>query len=153
MHILISALSRFTQPTGICRHAANLARCLSDQPEITRITLLVGKWQEQYFHSAFGFNSSKIEVVPIAIANNSMSRNRWFAFGLPECAKHYKPHIVHLGFPVPFFRSRFACPVVVTVHDLYPYDLPESLGRFNSFCKRLFIWQCSPGVRCRVLCL
>lgn len=28
MHILIAALHRPTDPTGVCRFAANLARCL-----------------------------------------------------------------------------------------------------------------------------
>lgn len=151
MRILISALSRFTQPTGICRHAANLARCLADVPEIAHVTLLVGKWQEDYFRSAFDISSPKIEIVPIAIANHSLARNFWFAWGLPTLARKYDPSIVHLGFPVPVFRSRFDCPVVATMHDLYPYDLPESLGRFNGFCKRLFVKRCmraSDGVTC-----
>lgn len=142
MHILISALSRFTQPTGICRHAVNLARCLSDLPQITKVTLLVGQWQERYFHTAFDFTSSKVEIEPVAIANNQLARNYWFAFGLPRIAREYKPALVHLGFPVPIFRSLFPCPVVATIHDLYPYDLPENFDPFNRFCKRMFIEQC-----------
>ena len=142
MHILISSLSRFTRPTGICRHAANLARCLGDLPKIDKVTLLVGQWQQEYFRAAFDIRSSKIEVVPLAIANHSLARNRWFAFGLPEIAKACRPDIVHLGFPVPVIRSRFSCPVVVTVHDLYPYDYSESFGCFSGFCKRQFIDRC-----------
>ena len=142
MHLLISALSRFTQPTGICRHAANLARCLSDVPQVGRITLLVGQWQEGYFRRAFCMASRKIEVVPIHIANNSLARNRWFATDLPKVAKSYRPDIVHLGFPVPVFRSTFTCPVVASVHDLYPYDFPESFSRFNGFWKRRFFRRC-----------
>ena len=151
MHIVISALSRFTQPTGVCRHAANLARCLSDLEEISEITLLLGQWQEAYFRDAFELHSSKIKVVPVKIANNSLARNRWFAFGLPRAANQYQPNLVHLSFPLPIFRSRFDCPVVVTVHDLYPYDLLENFGRFNGFCKRLFIRRCldaCDGVTC-----
>jgi glycosyltransferase involved in cell wall biosynthesis len=151
VHILISGLSRFTQPTGICRHAANLARCLSDLPEISKITLLVGQWQEEYFRTALGIGLTKVDLVPIAITNHSLTRNYWFTFELPRIVEKYKPSIVHLGFPVPIIRSRFICPVVVTVHDLYPYDLPESLHRFNGFCKRLFFRQCmqeSDAVTC-----
>jgi glycosyltransferase involved in cell wall biosynthesis len=103
---------------------------------------LVGKWQEGYFNTAFDITSSKVEVVPVSIANNQLARNRWFAFGLPRIAKEYKPTIVHLGFPVPIFRALFSCPVVVTVHDLYQYDFPESFSLFNGFCKRLFLKQC-----------
>ncbi len=141
MHILISALSRFTQPTGICRYAVNLARCLSDLREIGNVTLLVGQWQEEYFNSAFGTGSKKIDIIPIAIANSSLARNRWFAFGLPKAVRTHNPDIVHVGFPVPIFRSRFSCPVVVTVHDLYPYDMPENFRWLNGFCRRAFIRQ------------
>lgn len=151
VHILISGLSRFTQPTGICRHAANLARCLSDLPEISKITLLVGQWQEEYFRTALGISPSKVDLVPIAITNHSLTRNYWFTFELPRIVEKYKPSIVHLGFPVPIIRSRFKCPVVVTVHDLYPYDLPESLHRLNGFCKRIFIRRCvqvCDGITC-----
>lgn len=89
--------------------------------------------------------------MPIAIANSSLARNRWFAFELPQIAIRYDPDVVHLGFPMPIFRSRFACPVVVTVHDLYPFDWPEAFRRFNGFCKRIFFRQCmkeSDAVAC-----
>ena len=142
MHILISSLSRFTRPTGICRHAANLARCLSDLPGVDRITLLVGQWQAGYFRTSFDISSRKVELVPVCIANTSLERNRWFAFGLPELAKTCRPDIVHFGFPIPVIGSRFNCPVVVTVHDLYPYDYSESFGRLDGFFKRRFFEQC-----------
>ncbi len=142
MHILISSLSRFTRPTGICRHTANLARSLASRPEVERITLVVGQWQEAYFHASFEVASPKIEVCPVSMANTSFARNRWFAFGLPELARRLHPNLVHLGFPVPIFRSRFASPVVVTVHDLYPFDDPASFSPFAGFCKRRFFERC-----------
>ncbi len=142
MHVLISALSRFTRPTGICRHAVNLALCLDGLPQVTKVTLLVGQWQEEYFHAAFDVSSSAIEIVPVAIASNQTARNFWFAFGLPRIARANNPAIVHLGFPVPIFRSQFTCPVVTTVHDLYPYDFPESFNPFNGLCKRMFLKHC-----------
>ncbi len=142
MHILISSLSRFTQPTGICRHAANLARCLSDVPQVTKITLVLGGWQEGYFRRAFCIHSRKIELVTVDIANTPVARNLWFAAGLPQIANSYRPDIVHLGFPVPVFRSRFSCPLVVSFHDLYPYDFPDTFSRFNGFWKRQFFRRC-----------
>ena len=151
MHILISALSRFTRPTGICRHAANLARSLAGRSEVERITLVVGQWQEAYFHASFEVASPKIEVSTVSMANTSLARNRWFAFGLPELARRMNPSLVHLGFPVPILHSRFTSPVVVTVHDLYPFDDPGSFMPFAGFCKRLFFQRClaaSDGVVC-----
>jgi glycosyltransferase involved in cell wall biosynthesis len=81
-------------------------------------------------------------LVSVNIANTSLERNRWFVFGLPEIAKAYRPDIVHFGFPIPVIGSRFSCPVVVTVHDLYPYDYSESFGHLDGFCKRRFFEQC-----------
>ncbi len=145
MRILISALSRFTQPTGICRYAANLARCLSDLPQIADIKLVLGQWQVGYFQTVFDITSNKIELVPIAIANDTLARNRWFAFGLPQVANSLNSAIVHLGFPLPILRARFKCPVVVTVHDLYPFELPESFARLEGLGRRILIKQCIRG--------
>ncbi|MDR3764694.1 MAG: glycosyltransferase family 1 protein [Acidobacteriota bacterium] len=142
MHILISSLSRFTRPTGICRHAASLARCLAGRPEVERVTLVVGAWQETYFHATFELASPKIQVLAVSLPNTSLARNRWFAFGLPELARRLKPSLIHLGFPVPIFRQGFPAPVVATVHDLYPFDDPASLRPFPGWCKRIFFRRC-----------
>ena len=65
MHILIAALHRPSKPTGVCRHAANLAQCLADTKEVTKVTLIVGAWQRHYFET---FISSKIWL---------QTRNNW----------------------------------------------------------------------------
>jgi glycosyltransferase involved in cell wall biosynthesis len=142
MHILISALNRFTQPTGICRYAANLARSLSDLPQISKVTLLIGSWQEEYFRTSFDINSRKTEVIPVPVFNTTLARNLWYVFELPKIAKSSEADIVHLGFPVPILKWRFPCPIVATFHDLYPYDLPESFGRIDGFSKRMMMRQC-----------
>jgi glycosyltransferase involved in cell wall biosynthesis len=141
MHILIVALHRATKPTGVCRHAANLARCLAEKDEVTKITLVTGVWQQHYFKTAFLLNSEKIETLAIDIHNNSLSRNAWFLFGLPKIAKKLQPDLVHLSFPLPFWRSHILCPVVVTIHDLYPYKIPENFGYYQAFFNRLFLKQ------------
>ena len=63
MHILISALSRFNRPSGICRYATNLAKCLEEIEQISRITLVLGSWQEKYFIEDFQIDSEKIKRV------------------------------------------------------------------------------------------
>jgi glycosyltransferase involved in cell wall biosynthesis len=151
MHVLISALSRFSKPTGLCRHAANLAQCLASRDKVSKVTLVLGTWQKVSFQTCFNLNSEKIELVPIDIKNTSLSRNTWFIYGLPEVAKSYHPNIVHLSFPIPFFRSFFSSTVVSTIHDLYPYEFPENFGYFNSLFNRLFLKQCvnqSDGLAC-----
>jgi len=151
MHILIPALHRPSKPTGVCRHAVNLAQCLVDSDTVTQVTLLIGEWQQDYFATAFHLTSPKIKLLPVAIANSSRSRNLWFLFGLPQLAKQLQPDIIHLSFPFPFIRGWFSVPVVATIHDLYPYECPENFGYPQVWFNRWFLHQCvqqSDGLSC-----
>jgi glycosyltransferase involved in cell wall biosynthesis len=142
MHILIAALHRPTDPTGVCRFAANLARCLVDRIEISQITIVIGKWQSHYFENLLETSPSKIKLISIDVKNTSISRNLWFLFGLPKLARQQQADRVHLSFPLPFIRSLFPCPVVVTIHDLYPYQFPENFGYKQAIFNKLFLQQC-----------
>ncbi len=141
MHVLISALSRFTSPTGICRHTANLCRALADRPEIDRITFVAGTWQDYYGDLLDGVGSGKVERLRIELRNSSVSRNRWFLFGLHAVAGSRGADIVHLSFPLPFRRIH-AGTTVVSLHDLYPYDCPEVFGYPNVIFNRVFLRSC-----------
>ena len=143
MHVLISALSRFCSPTGICRHAANLASGLLAQNEIERVSFITGPWQRSYFEPMLGKGKTgRFRLIPIAVANDSVHRNRWFARELPRLAKAEGADIVHLSFPVPVLEGKFGCKTVVTLHDLYPYDCPEVFGFPNAHVNRLFLRMC-----------
>ncbi len=142
MHVLISALHRPSKPTGVCRHAANLARCLAASPEITQVTIAIGAWQHDYFTTVFDLRSPKIVVTCVDITNSSVSRNLWFWRGLPKLAQQLRPDLVHLSFPLPFDRSQFTCPVVATIHDLYPYEYPENFGRIQAAGNRWLLRKC-----------
>jgi glycosyltransferase involved in cell wall biosynthesis len=149
MHILIAALHRPAKPTGVCRHAANLAQCLADTPEVSKVTLIIGAWQKDYFE--LFFHSHKIQLITVDIKNSSLARNIWFLFGLPKLVKGLSPDIVHLSFPFPFLRLLFSSPVISTIHDLYPYEKPEVFGYPNVIFNRLFLKQCienSDGITC-----
>lgn len=150
MHILIAALHRPVQPTGVCRHAVNLARCLAESDAVERITIVIGAWQKAYFYQSFHLHSSKIQWVSVNIKNTSASRNLWFMLGLPKLVRSIAPDLVHLTFPLPFLRSLFSCPIVTTIHDLYPYECPENFGSRSLF-NRLFLKQSvenSDGLAC-----
>jgi glycosyltransferase involved in cell wall biosynthesis len=151
MHVLIAALHRPIKPTGVCRHAANLARCLAETEEVTKISLIIGSWQQNYFTTAFPLTSEKIQLITIELKNSSLERNRWFLWGLPKVANHLNPDIVHLSFPLPFLRAKFNASVVTTIHDLYPYECPENFGFPQAWFNRLFLKQCisnSDGLAC-----
>ncbi len=72
MHILISALSRFNSPNGVCRYAANLAKCLDEIEQIYRITLVLDSWQEKYFLENFQIDSEKRKIYRVNIKNSSI---------------------------------------------------------------------------------
>ena len=155
MHILIPALHRPVKPTGVCRHAANLAQCLATVNKITKVTLVIGAWQKSYFEQSFSFVDDKINLVTVDIKNSSISRNIWFLFGLPQLASNLHPDLIHLSFPIPFRRSLFSVPVVTTIHDLYPYEYPQNFGYPQVIFNRLFLKQClnnSDGLACVSKC-
>src|ERR1041385_5335809 len=128
MHILICAVSSAQQPSGICRHAANLSAALAALLG-TRVTLLVGRWQLGYFRQAFGIrDGSSLRMVPVEVSRNPVARNAWYYFALPKIARECGADLVHLSFPAPIRRSSFGCPIVVSLHDLYPYDVPRNFG-------------------------
>jgi glycosyltransferase involved in cell wall biosynthesis len=142
MHILIVALHRPQEPTGVCRHAVNLARCLAEIDRIERITVVTGAWQQHYFQDYFVLDSHKITFLGIDIKNTAISRNLWFLFALPKLVARLQPDLVHLSFPFPFIRLLFDSPVVLTLHDLYPYKIPENFGLKQAIFNRIFLWQC-----------
>jgi glycosyltransferase involved in cell wall biosynthesis len=142
MHILIAAVSSARNPSGICRHAANLARSLAEVPEISRVTLLLGPWQLMYFQHAFGLRGAKLHVATADVENNSPARNLWYYRTLPRLAEEHAADVVHLSFPVPVSRQRFRRPLLVSLHDLYPYDIPANFGITRVPFNRIFLRQC-----------
>lgn len=155
MHIVIPVLHRPEKPTGVCRHAANLAQCLIDTELVRQVTLVIGRWQQAYFKSLFKLESSKIQLVAVDIKNTSFSRNQWFIFGLPKLVNRFQPDLIHMSFPFPFVQQWLKAPVVSTIHDLYPYEFPENFGYPQVWFNKLFLRQCvhnSDGLVCVSKC-
>ncbi len=148
MNLLITAISSATGPSGICRHAYNLVRCAASRGEVSQITLVLGKWQESYFQNSFNLDAIKVNIVPVDISNDAFARNIWYLRELPMLANAVAADIVHLSFPVPIRRSAMRCPVVVSLHDLYPYDEPNNFGFPKVFFNRVFLQQCLREVDC-----
>ena len=148
MNVLITAISSATGPSGICRHAYNLARCAASRREVSRITLALGKWQEVYFRNAFDLKAIRVNVVSVNSANDAFVRNLWYLRELPKLADEVAADIVHLSFPAPIRRSAMRCPIVVSLHDLYPYEEPNNFGFPKVFFNRVFLQQCLKEVDC-----
>jgi glycosyltransferase involved in cell wall biosynthesis len=148
MNLLITAVSSATGPSGICRHAYNLVRCAASRGEVQRITLAIGKWQEVYFRKSFNLEATGTTIVSVDISNDAFARNMWYLRELPQLANDIAADIVHLSFPAPIRQSRMQCPVVVSLHDLYPYDEPNNFGFPKVFFNRVFLQQCLKEVDC-----
>ena len=142
MHVLISAVSSAQQPSGICRHAASLASSLAMAPSVSRVSLVIGPWQQSYFRHAFNLARTSVDIVIADVSNNPGGRNLWYYRKLPKLAKHRGADIVHLSFPAPIRRDRFSCPVICSLHDLYPYDEPGNFGSMRVIFNRRFLQLC-----------
>lgn len=122
MRILVAAISFSSKMSGIQRHAFNLVRCLLAHPDISEVHLAVAPWQQDL---AFD-GDSRLKIHIASVKSNPLSRNLWHYNGLAKLARRLQPHCIHLSFPVPFNSEMLGCPVVLTLHDLYPYEIPAN---------------------------
>lgn len=142
MKVIIALVSSPGQISGVQRHAINLARCLLTRPEITAVHLIAAPWQQDFVQDSAPLGDSRLHLHAAPISNRALSRNWWFYTQLPKLAAQLGADIVHLAYPVPVRRGAFHCPVVVTLHDLYPYDIPENFGFPKVLFNRAVLRRC-----------
>ena len=146
MNILIAAVAASPHISGVSRHAANLARCLLANADISAVHLAVADWQVDSLKDVLSTEEARLQIQTITVGRSSLSRNLWFYKELPGLAARLEADIVHLAYPTPLNRSAFSCPTVVTLHDLYPYDSPENFGFPKVLFNRFILGQCLKGV-------
>lgn len=137
MHILIAGISRFCAPSGLCRYTDMLGRSLSQLGNV-QVSIALGSWQVGYFRDVFKSHHHS-DIIIVDRKNNPIYRNAWSLSSLPGIARRLNADLVHLAYPMPVQRQAFQVPLVVTVHDLYPYDLPNNFS-FPYANKLLFRW-------------
>jgi glycosyltransferase involved in cell wall biosynthesis len=150
MKVVIALASSSGQLSGVQRHAINLARCLLLRDEITQVHLVVAPWQLEFVlqlmpDAASGYDG-RLRLHAAPIGNNVLSRNFWFYAQLPQLATQLEADVVHLAYPAPVSRAAFNCPTVVTLHDLYPYDIPQNFGFPKMLFNRAVLRQCLRAV-------
>ncbi len=146
MKILIAAASFASQISGLQRHAFNVVRCLLQLQELSAVHLVVAPWQRTLVEEA-GFDPDPRLTVHIAeMEPSSLSRNLWYYRELPVLAARVRADVVHLTFPMPVDGKSFDCPTVVTLHDLYPYEIPQNFGFPKCIFNRLVLQQCLRNV-------
>jgi len=150
MKIMVAAVASSSEMSGVQRHAFNAVRCLLLRPEISAVHLVVAPWQRKLLQSAgldLSCKSSSIAGNRLTthlaeMDRGSISRNLWYYRDLPLLAEQQKVDLVHFAYPVPVNSSAFACPTVVTLHDLYPYEVPSNFGWRQVLFNRIILQQC-----------
>jgi glycosyltransferase involved in cell wall biosynthesis len=128
MKVLVAAVSSVETISGVQRHALNIVRSLLLLPEISELHFVVAPWQGGLAHFDAFHSDPRFHVRVAEMKRGSLSRNLWYWRGLPHLAAELEVDIVHLTYPMPLNSRAFSCPTVVTLHDLYPYDIPENFG-------------------------
>ncbi len=146
MKIVIAALSAPEHLNGVSRHAANVVRGLLTRTEVSELHMLVGAWQQNTYADAIARQDPRLHIHPVTIRRETISRNLWYYSELPKVATQLDADIVHLGYPMPVSARDFRCPTVVTLHDLYPFDIPENFGIVKSALNRYAARQCLGSV-------
>ena len=146
MNILIAAASFSSNMSGLQRHALNVARCLMLEPEITTVHLVIAPWQRGLVQSAGFLDNPRVVTHVAEMDRTSISRNLWYYRQLPKLASQLQADLVHLSYPMPVHASAFTCPTIVTLHDLYPYEIPMNFGFPKFFFNRATLQQCLHSV-------
>jgi glycosyltransferase involved in cell wall biosynthesis len=141
MKILVTAVSFSSKISGIQRHAFNLVRCLSTHPDVSSVHLILAPWQWKMANTAALSQDKRIEIHVEQVKQGSIGRNLWYYRSLPELAHRLQPDLIHLTYPMPIDATALRCAVVLTLHDLYPYEIPANFRFPHVLFNRLVLRQ------------
>ena len=142
MRIVVAAVSSNLAMSGVSRHAANLVKGLLTRPDVSALHLLVAPWEYNYVCESISRKDARLHVHPVQLKRGTLRRNLWYYRTLPLLAEQLHADIVHVAYPSPIHASAFPCPVVVTLHDLYPYDIPSNFGFPKVLFNQIVLRQC-----------
>lgn len=146
MKIVIVVAGSSGHLSGVSRHAANLARCLLTRSGVTAVHVVAAECQWDSLNSALPHNDPRLHLHELSIGSDAISRNLWYYYHLPAIVHRLQADIVHFAYPAPVNRPALGCPAVVTLHDLYPYDIPSNFGFPKVLFNRLILQQCLHAV-------
>ena len=146
MRILIAAASFSSNISGLQRHAFNQARCMLRATEVEQVHFVIAPWQQEIVKVSGLQHDAKFVLHVAEMDRDSLSRNAWYYRKLPAVARAVNADLLHLSFPMPIDASAFRCPTVVSLHDLYPYEIPMNFGFPKFIFNRLTLRQCLSAV-------
>jgi glycosyltransferase involved in cell wall biosynthesis len=142
LKLIISALSAPSKLNGVSRHAANIVRGLLSWPDAPEIHFLAGAWQKEMYSQAIGRSDSRLHFHWLPIRERTFDRVLWYYHGLPTLARRLDADLVHLAYTMPLRANAFNCPTLVSLHDLYPFDIPRNFGFLKGAVNRQLMQQC-----------
>jgi glycosyltransferase involved in cell wall biosynthesis len=148
MRVVLPLISAAADISGVQRHAMNAAMSILRSSEITRLHLIAGPWQKYVLEAmpAELLRDSRLEIEFCETSNTIVRRNLWYYTQLPRMCRSRAADIVHLAYPMPVHRAAYRVPIVVSLHDLYPYDIPENFGFPKVLFNRSVLWHCLRAV-------
>lgn len=147
MKVLIAAASFASNISGIQRHALNVVRCLLPEPEVETVHLVIAPWQRDFVQAQRFSKDPRLVIHVAELERGSLSRNLWYYRRLPELAAQLQVDLVHLTYPMPVKSAAFGCPIMVTLHDMYPYEIPMNFGFPKFIFNRMVLQQCLRNVQ------
>jgi glycosyltransferase involved in cell wall biosynthesis len=145
MRIVVAAVSSNRSMSGVSRHAANLVNGLLMRGEVSALHLLVAPWEHKYVCDSIARADSRLHVHAVPLRAGTLHRNLWYYRTLPGIAEQLRADVVHFAYPSPIRAVAFPCPTVVSLHDLYPYDIPSNFGFPKVLVNRMILRQCLRG--------
>jgi glycosyltransferase involved in cell wall biosynthesis len=142
MKILVAAASFSSKISGVQRHAFNVVRCLLQHPDISAVHLVVAPWQRELVEAGGLGPNARLTTHVAEMDQSSFGRNLWYYRRLPALVTRLQPDVVHFSYPVPVDTASFACPTVLSLHDLYPYEIPRNFGFPQVIFNRLILRLC-----------
>jgi glycosyltransferase involved in cell wall biosynthesis len=143
---MVVAVSAPMAMNGVSRHAANLAGSLLQASGISRVHFVAGEWQKEMFRDMCDGADARFHAHYVAPGDGNLSRLSWYFRELPHIVDQLKPDVIHYACPAPIPARISRCTTVVSLHDLYPFDIPENFGRFRSSITRAIMRQCLRSV-------
>ena len=142
MRVVVVAVSSNLCMSGVSRHAANLVRSLLTRPEVSVLHVLVAEWEHKYVSEAINRTDQRLHIHAVPLRPGNLNRNLWYYRTLPAIAGQLRADIVHIAYPSPIQKRAFECPVITTLHDLYPYAIPSNFGFPKVYFNRIVLKQC-----------
>jgi glycosyltransferase involved in cell wall biosynthesis len=129
--VVIAAVSAPMHMNGVSRHAANLARALLQTSVVSKVHFVAGIWQKEMFRQACELNDPRLHMHFVDLMGANLSRLVWYYRELPHVAAQLEADVVHFAYPAPMQSAAYRCATVLSLHDLYPFDIPENFGRLS----------------------